>query len=297
MTVEATETSHELAKSTARNPWLAALLALLCLPLGYFYVGAARRGMVWWLVGPAAQVVGVFSVLAFPASLGIAVMMTIVLVFGALLYVVLPIEVFRRARREGTGYRPRSYNRWYAYVGVILGVMVTSGVFGAALRTQLQAFRNPSQSMAPTLLLGDYFFVDKTAGRRQSLARGDLVVFPYPQDRTKEFVKRIVGLPNETIEIRGKQLLVNGAPLSEPYVIHSDSVIRPAESDLRDNMGPVRLGPRDFFVLGDNRDNSNDSRYWGPVTRTDIKGIAKVIYWSWDQDDAVRWNRIGREVR
>ena len=119
-------------------------------------------------------------------------------------------------------------------------------------------------------------------------------MFPFPQDPTKDFVKRVVGLPDEVIEIRNKQVLVDGTVLNEPYAVHSDPANRPAGYDLRDNFGPYKIRPRELFVMGDNRDNSNDSRYWGTISSGSIKGRALVIYWSWDGARAtLRWNRIG----
>lgn len=150
----------------------------------------------------------------------------------------------------------------------------------------VQAFRTPSHGMEPTLRVGDFFFIDKTrAGRAQ---RGDVVVFPSPQDRTREFVKRVVATAGETVEIRDKHVFVDGRPLAEPYVTHSDPDTRPGGLDSRDNFGPFVVPSGQVFVLGDSRDNSNDSRYFGTVAVRDVRGRAFRAYWPPDANDRLR---------
>ena len=169
----------------------------------------------------------------------------------------------------------------------------------------LQAFRIPSESMLDTLLVGDYLFVNKldygpkvpfTETRLPGLRppkRGDVIVFQFPQDPTKDFIKRAIGTGGRTLEIRDKVVNVDGVPLREPYVRHSDSMVRPGGFDVRDNFGPVTVPRGELFMMGDNRDNSNDSRYWGTLKMDLVKGRAMFLYWSWDGDrNWPRWNRI-----
>ena len=169
----------------------------------------------------------------------------------------------------------------------------------------IQAFRIPSASMQDTLLIGDFLFVNKfeygpkipfTHIRLPGLRaprRGDVIVFQFPQDPTKDFIKRCVATGGETLEVRNKQVYVDGKPLRESYAIHSDPSVRPAGYDYRDNFGPVTVARRQMFMMGDNRDNSNDSRYWGQLEMDLVKGRAMFIYWSWDGDrNWPRWNRI-----
>ena len=138
------------------------------------------------------------------------------------------------------------------------------------------------------LLMMLRYFADQKPGR------GDLIVFPYPLDRNKEFVKRVVGLPGELLEIRQQQVFINNNPLDEPYVQHTEPLI-PKPSFPRDNLGPVMIPEGQLFVLGDNRENSNDSRMFGYVEIKDIEREIKIIYWSWnDAEEAVRWERIGK---
>ena len=179
----------------------------------------------------------------------------------------------------------------------------------------IQAFKIPSGSMIPTLQIGDHILVNKfllgtpvdvpftnihlfrMPGLRKP-QRGDVIVFKYPEDPTRDFIKRVIGVEGDVIESHDKALLVNGHKLMEPFTQHVDSVIKPADMDKRDNFGPVTVPKDSVFVMGDNRDQSYDSRFWGFVDLSKIKGKAIIIYWSWDSDNTwVRFNRIGRLIR
>lgn len=151
--------------------------------------------------------------------------------------------------------------------------------------------------MKPTLLVGDYILVDKRMTNQGKIKRGDVVVFPYPEKPSKNFVKRVVGLGAEVIEIRDKQVYINDVPLDEPYKINVDKRIFPRESQVRDNLGPIHIPENSLFVMGDNRDESNDSRFWGFVEIDKVQGKVTEIYWSWDKENfKVRWDRIGLKV-
>lgn len=170
----------------------------------------------------------------------------------------------------------------------------------------IQAYKIPSGSMKPTLQIGDHILVSKfnygvkLPFIRSTLIpigtpnRGDIVVFIYPEDRSKDFIKRLVGLPGDTIEIRNKKILLNGLPWSDTHGVYSDSAIIPGAVQPRDNFGPVKVPEGSIFVMGDNRDESYDSRFWGFVNMKDVLGKAQIIYWSWNHEDTwVRWGRIG----
>jgi len=161
-----------------------------------------------------------------------------------------------------------------------------------------QAFKIPTGSMVDNLLIGDHIIVNKfiygpPGGARldrwlpfREIRRGDIVVFRYPADPRTDFVKRVIGLPGDTLEIRDKQVVVNGERVDEPYVVHFDDNVFPRRAALpeplrsRDQFGPYEVPAGYYFVMGDNRDSSNDSRYWGPVRRELIKGRAFMVYWS-----------------
>jgi signal peptidase I len=169
----------------------------------------------------------------------------------------------------------------------------------------VQAFRIPSESMKDTLLVGDFLFVNKfeygpkipftdirLPGLRQP-RRGDVIVFQYPPDPGKDYIKRCVATGGETVEVRNKQVRVDGTTLLEPYAIHSDPAIMPAGQGTRDNHGPFTVPLGELFMMGDNRDHSSDSRFWGTLDTDRIRGRAMFVYWSWDgEGHRPRWNRI-----
>ena len=170
----------------------------------------------------------------------------------------------------------------------------------------IQAYKIPSGSMKTTLLIGDHILVSKfNYGIRIPIVRstlipvgtptrGDIVVFIYPEDRSKDFIKRLIGLPGDVIEIRNKNILLNGLPWSDTHGVYVDSLIIPGSVQPRDNFGPVTVPEGSLFVMGDNRDESYDSRFWGFVPMKDVLGKALIIYWSWNQENSgVRLGRLG----
>jgi signal peptidase I len=167
-----------------------------------------------------------------------------------------------------------------------LEIIIISVVLALVVRTYVvQAFRIPSGSMEDTLLVGDFLLVSKFIYRFTDPEPGDVIVFRYPLDPKRDFIKRCVAVEGQTIEIRDKILLVDGQQISAPpegkFV---DSRIFPASANARDNYGPVKVPADHVFVLGDNRDNSRDSRYWGFLNEKLIKGKAFVLYWSWHKE-------------
>jgi len=169
----------------------------------------------------------------------------------------------------------------------------------------VQAFKIPSGSMLETLQIGDHLLVNKFlyglkwpfsdnyAIQGIDPARGDIVVFKYPNNRDVDYIKRIIGVPGDVIEIRKKQLILNGQPVSEGYIRHSQPALM---LPVRDNYGPVTVPKDQYFVMGDNRDESQDSRFWGFVSRNDLHGKTWRIYWSSEGIGNVRWNRFGMLV-
>jgi signal peptidase I len=161
-----------------------------------------------------------------------------------------------------------------------------------------QAFKIPTGSMEDNLKVGDHIIVNKfiygpgtTLGGMlpiREIRRGDIIVFRYPLQPDTDFVKRVIGLPGDTVEVRDKVVSINGKPMAEPYVIHVDPMVYPAKPQLpepyrsRDQYGPYTVGEGQYFAMGDNRDRSSDSRYWGTVPRSMIKGRAFMVYWSFD---------------
>ena len=198
-----------------------------------------------------------------------------------------------RARRT----RPREY----------LQAILVAVIFALFARTFLfQAFQVPSSSMERNILVGDHLIVNKFlfAPSRSGILyrllpyrrveRGDVIVFKFPEDPRRDFIKRVVALPGETVEIRDKTVYVEGVRVAEPHVTFTDERVWPDDSDLpesyrqRDQSRPFTVPPGSYFALGDNRDNSYDSRFWGPVPAGSLKGRAMLVYWSYPLEPAVR---------
>lgn len=192
----------------------------------------------------------------------------------------------------------------------------------------VQAFKIPSGSMIPTLLIGDHILVSKLSygiqwpsqckfqvalppvncyasqaliefGKPQ---RGDVIVFRFPEDEEKDFIKRIVGGPGDTVQVLNKAILVNGAVLDDRlFTQRIDPGIIDGAINPRDNFGPVTVPEGAYFVMGDNRDQSLDSRFWGYVREEKIRGKAFRIYWSWSGQgqwtEWVRWDRFGKAIQ
>jgi signal peptidase I len=174
----------------------------------------------------------------------------------------------------------------------------------------VQAFKIPSGSMKPTLLIGDHIlvnkfiygvkipFVRKTMISIGEPKRGDVIVFIYPEDRSKDFIKRVIGVGGDTIEIRDKKIFLNGLPYQDAHGVYADDFILPGAIQPRDNFGPFNVPKGTVFAMGDNRDQSYDSRFWGVVERKDVLGKAFMLYWSWNGENrSVRWDRLGNLVR
>ena len=205
-------------------------------------------------------------------------------------------------------------------IAVILALFIRTFV--------VQAFKIPTGSMENNLLIGDHLLVNKfvfapaaSALERAVLPigeidRGDVVVFKYPEEPERDFIKRVIGLPGETLEVREKKVYINGSPIDEPYAHflqppQSGSSLHEVTSfDLRERYGPVTVPADQYFMMGDNRDNSQDSRYWGFLPRDYVKGRALVIYLSLDTDPdesipemflnfftRTRWHRMFRQIR
>ena len=187
--------------------------------------------------------------------------------------------------------------------------MALALLLGALLRgVALQAFKIPSASMLPTLQIGDHVLVEPLRYglrlpwgswllRWASPQPGDVIVFANPRDATQDFVKRVVAVGGEQVEVRDKRVLINGVPRELPGAMFVEGS-RVQLHDVRDNFGPVTVPAGQLFVLGDNRDQSVDSRFWGFVDVNDVRGAAARVYWSMDGDDGwVRWERIGDVVR
>jgi len=177
----------------------------------------------------------------------------------------------------------------------------------------VQAFKIPSGSMLPTLLIGDHLLVNKFIyGIRVPFSgkvlvplkdpkSGDIIVFKFPKDRSIDYIKRVVGIPGDKIEVKNKKVYRNGKLAEDPFAHFTSTTILPGSVSPKDNFGPITVPEGKYFVMGDNRDNSSDSRFWGFVETNDVLGKAMIIYWSWDIDkpflsvdrfSSIRWGRL-----
>jgi signal peptidase I len=204
--------------------------------------------------------------------------------------------------------KKKSVFREYAeaiIVAVLLALFIRTFV--------IQAFKIPSGSMLPTLQIGDHLLVNKFIyGIRVPFSgkllipikepkHGDVIVFRFPEDRSIDYIKRVIGVAGDKVEIKNKQLLINGKKMEDPHAHFSSSANLPPAVSPKDNFGPITVPEGKIFVMGDNRDNSYDSRFWGYVDNQDILGKAIIIYWSWDiqkpllsleRFTSIRWNRL-----
>jgi signal peptidase I len=200
--------------------------------------------------------------------------------------------------------------------------IVVAVVLALFIRTfVVQAFKIPTGSMEPNLLVGDHLLVNKfvfaptaTALERALLPvrpveRGDVLVFKFPEDPERDFIKRIIGLPGETLEVKGTQVLVNGTAIAQPFahfLLPHDPNAPLIPGDPREHFGPYTVPANHYFAMGDNRDNSQDSRYWGALPAHYVKGRALMIYWSFDDAPAgggagqilsgTRWSRLLHQI-
>jgi len=183
-------------------------------------------------------------------------------------------------------------------------------ILALVIRTfMVQAFKIPSGSMEDTLAIGDHLLVskfiygtripfsDKRVLTLRDPRRGDVIVFEYPEDPSKDFIKRVVGTPGDVVEGKDKKVFVNGKLYENPHEVHKEKEIIPKEMNPRDSFGPIIVPANSYFVMGDNRDRSYDSRFWKFVRRDQIKGLAFIKYWSWDHEKfRPRFGNIGKLI-
>jgi len=197
--------------------------------------------------------------------------------------------------REVIKVRKKSVLREYTeaiLVAVLLALLIRTYV--------VQAFKIPSGSMIPTLLVGDHILVNKFIYQFTDPKRGDVIVFKFPVDESRDFIKRIIAVGGEDLYIKDQKIYINCKPLDASCRPIDDPWGKWGEGLGMSETTSVHVPPGSYFVMGDNRNNSQDSRYWGFVKREKLKGRAFLIYWSWDSDqpiqDRVRWSRLGKLI-
>jgi signal peptidase I len=248
-------------KSIERKKWLAVVLGMTMPGMGQIYNGELFKGISFLAIFLALFATGFRWTVLLPDKL---------LIFGALATIISVSAVFvkflldahQKAESLGAGYQLKTYNRWYFYLAVwLLGsVLVSGSVYDHVKKNNIEAYEIVTTSMEPVVLKGDRVFADKTAYTRVAPKRGDIIVFVYPDDRSKTFIRRIEGMPGEMIT------LTDGKKEQVPHGM--------------------------IYVLGENKEKSVDSREFGFIPLRDIIGKVRQIYYS-SEDDGIRWNRIG----
>jgi signal peptidase I len=307
--------SFSTAAGHSRHPVWAVLLSIAATGLGHIYCGRLLKGLVLFFASFAFAPIIVTAArnAASPLMLTLVVV-SLLLLLGIFVYAI--IDAGMLARKIGNGYQLKEYNRWCVYLLFIVVALSYPTNLASSIRDNImQAYKIPSQSMAPGILPGDRVLLDKTRYRTQSPRRGDVVIFVYPDDRRFDYVKRIVALPGESVEIRDDVVYVNDRPFSqypvdpEPGldfspnaragILTEDNGINPypiVVDDLEPYSMKKTVVPHGYcFVLSDNRQPTGggtrhfgDSRHFGPVPLADIKGRLAYIYWP-----AHSWSRFG----
>ena len=286
-----------------RRPWVAALLSLVLSGLGHTYAGQPRRGIALWAAAFIAGLLGLFALVVLPSTLALAAFLLLIIAPP----IAVAVDAWRAAQRAAPDYHPHWFNRWYWYAGafVLVALIVQPRLKHLLNRTVAQSYTMASAAMSPLYEEGDYVLVSPL---RDPPLRGEPVVYG---TRLGPYLDRVVGVPGDTIAMCDGHLIVNGRTAPEPYVsgdsvddvanefgwqrpFLAPSVDRAAYAPSLRTWGPLVIPPAEYFVLGDNRGESMDSRYTGFVPRDSIVARPVMVYFSWDPDaHAARWNRIG----
>jgi signal peptidase I len=301
-----------------RKPWIAFLLCQICPGMGQLYNG----DVTWTVIAFVVSVVGMLlsSVYLFDTlgKLGAAIAL------GFVIDTAFSIQAYLKAKQIGEMELKR-WQRWWVYILFCVFLYGFPDGYGTLIPSRILSFQIPSESMVPNLLKGDRLVADGWSVWRKTPGRGEIVVFDYPGPPLPsiedsgggqvKFVKRLIGLPGDQIELKEGRLIVNGRMLPQErseaaraqdgdhgmgYEEELDGhkyIIRRSFPAVKETFGPITVPADSFFMMGDNRDRSNDSRFWGFVPRKNLVGRMRYIYFSWDSDQPqIRWERIGRQV-
>ncbi len=284
-----------------RQPIIALMLSIFCTGLGQIYNGQLKKGIVFYV---GSYFFG-FLLLGAYSSAGtfreFENMIIITLIFFCYLLFVWGDAFVCAVKMKELNLKP--YNRWYVYIIAILMSMFINEMLSLTfpetwatdkyffISKTYKTFKIPSDTMAPTLIKGDRLVADMKCYASKSPERGEIIIFDYPKDVSKTFIKRVIGVEGDIILIKDKKIFLNDMLYNDPYGVHSDTAIISGDVKPRDNFGPVVVPKNSFFVLGDNRDRSADSRFWGFVNAEHVRGKPLYIYWSEDK------RRIGISIQ
>jgi len=272
-------------------PVIALLLSLIAPGLGQVYSGKLKRGILFFLVFEFSSILlCTLSGLRF-RFYGFILFLACLFVFlGFLLYIML--DAFRGVNKLRVTVR-KPYDRWYFYVAISAFIILLNEFFLPPILPDIERFKShrfSSISMQPALLVGDRLVADRKIYKEERPKRGDVIIFEYPKDPSKDYLKRIIGLEGEKVEIVNNKVYIDDKLIDDPWGYYENSLEKTYLKEL-ENFGPVVVSKDSLFVLGDNRHNSMDSRIFGFVDITKVKGKALYIYWAKNK------SRIGMEIK
>lgn len=279
--------------SFPRRWWVAGLFSYLVPGLGQVYNGQAAKGLLFSFLfttwGGVAFAV-LIRVLKLPQTAGPMLALSAMFLVGLAGQLAVAVEAMRAAGRAGSDFKPRKYNTPLLYAGVLAVCLSVQASLSSTVGEHiLKPYRIPTGSMAPALEPGDYVLSNQLFFTDHNPAAGDVVIFKSPEDGKTDFIKRIVGMPGDTVEMRNGLVTVNGKPAAGP---HSGGSAADTGA-----FGPFRVPSDSYFVMGDNRNHSKDSRQFGAVPRHLVRGRPVFVYFS--SEGPFRWRpgRIGRIIR
>lgn len=316
---------ENVAVKKRRRWWLSGLLGIMVPGLGQVYNGQETKGLLYYV---ALSVWGGIFMSSFyylikpPATFGHIVIIGLMALVSLVFWLIIVFEAILSAKRISNNYVLKRFNRWYIYIIIIVIIqLVDISVEAVIVRnTIFKAFKVPAGSMMPTIYVGDHFICDLSYYHLNNPARGDIIIFKWPVNESIFYIKRIIGAPGDTIQIIDDDLYINNEKTELDYIgkyvgddgkgseIYKETYGNSSYQILEqikkhENYGPVKIPEGEYFVMGDNRDNSNDSRYWGMVKRHQIYGRPVFIYFSWDikipawkiisRLTSIRFSRIG----
>lgn len=286
-----------------RSPWLAGFLSLFG-PLGQIYVGRMRRSLCLWLILGCLVPLLVFFAMSLPREYSSPLLLLVCLLAVPAIPVYCAVDAFLLARRNRHAPLKR-YQRWWVYA-VFFAFFYSTNLATAHFvhAFVVESFSVPTRGMSPTIMAGDHFIADKLWYKRKPIQRNDVVVQRSGED-SSIYVRRVIGIPGDEIEIKNERMFLNGQEWHDPHAVF-DGPLTPI--DKLSNYGPTKVPADSCFLLGDNRRLSRDSRIEGPYPLSSICGMARWIYWSRerifpDPNDtrhyvpgAIRWNRLGQRL-
>jgi|GEM_PF-493216 len=304
---------------TRRNPWIAFILTQLCPGWGQIYNRDWKWLGITFVLVVSLTVYSTFFLFDTLREIIIAV------VLGLVLALALSVQAFVQAKhRPALERAPIDFRWWHVlfrvvvvYFGFAILMFAVPDFYGVLMPTRLRSFQIPSESMVPNLLIGDRLVADGWAYWKKEPQRGDVVVFDYPKDPSVKYVKRLIGVPGDVVEFKEGELWLNGKIVPQrrtetkqeesskrgateflETLGENEHVIFRIQPEYNENYGPMTVPEGKYFMSGDNRDRSSDSRFWGFVSRDQIIGRMAYIYFSWDSEaNALRMERIGMQIK